>query len=458
MTEQEVKISSKLERLQLQRKVKRNSMRQTALNSSSNSFCCYICTYYCDQEKEEDKSTPSNCQSFTSNWGDLLNHLRDPDIRKTIKRKCGSGEETSFWSDPWIGDQLLKDKYPRLFSMEMEKQCTVADRFRNQELIWNWRTENLRGRLEDQRNQMEQEISGTRLNAERDRWIIPDAPNLEFSVSWLREKSRSLEATDTEWPDVWSPWTPKRKIILAWRAIRGRVPAKTTLVEMGIDVQDDQIEDVSHVFLKCPWAVSLWTRVALWWDNLIPAFDSVRDIFEWIDSSHEKEIYKEVLKVTSTAILNIIWDHRNGIIFDKKDSSSDLAFVKLQVEVPISAYINTITKKYKHTIANTSTEAYTDKLRLGPRTRSVVCAFDNVRRTRTTDSVRPFASDSVRPKKSQTEKLASDVGLGPESEMTSGKEVDGAASTVRDVVRVCYLELGEAMTSKTKSVSSGGEL
>ncbi|KAL4590116.1 hypothetical protein LXL04_003036 [Taraxacum kok-saghyz] len=45
------------------------------------------------------------------------------------------------------------------------------------------------------------------------------------------------------------------------------------------------------------------------------------------------------------------------------------------------------------------------RLRLGPRTRSVVCAFDSGRRTRTPDSVRRFASDSVRPKKSQTEFL-----------------------------------------------------
>ncbi|KAL4581708.1 hypothetical protein LXL04_006235 [Taraxacum kok-saghyz] len=40
-----------------------------------------------------------------------------------------------------------------------------------------------------------------------------------------------------------------------------------------------------------------------------------------------------------------------------------------------------------------------------PRTRSVVRAFDSVVRLQTTDSVRPFASDSVRPKKSQTGNL-----------------------------------------------------
>ncbi|KAL4591813.1 hypothetical protein LXL04_004786 [Taraxacum kok-saghyz] len=56
MTEQEMKIFCQPERLQPQRQVKHNSMRQTALNSSSNSFRCHISTCQSDQEEEEDKS------------------------------------------------------------------------------------------------------------------------------------------------------------------------------------------------------------------------------------------------------------------------------------------------------------------------------------------------------------------------------------------------------------------
>ncbi|KAL4557724.1 hypothetical protein LXL04_035912 [Taraxacum kok-saghyz] len=56
MTEQEMMIFCSIERFQPQRNVKRNFMRQTALNSSSNSFFCYIFTRQSDQEKEEDES------------------------------------------------------------------------------------------------------------------------------------------------------------------------------------------------------------------------------------------------------------------------------------------------------------------------------------------------------------------------------------------------------------------
>ena len=58
-----------LERLQPRRQAKHNSMRQTALNSSSNSCCCYIWTCQSDQEKKKKMNqTPSNWQSQIQSW------------------------------------------------------------------------------------------------------------------------------------------------------------------------------------------------------------------------------------------------------------------------------------------------------------------------------------------------------------------------------------------------------
>ena len=39
------------------------------------------------------------------------------------------------------------------------------------------------------------------------------------------------------------------------------------------------------------------------------------------------------MKTTIIVNINLIWDHRNGVIFDKKEISIDLAFVRLQEEV-----------------------------------------------------------------------------------------------------------------------------
>ena len=66
---QEVKIFCHPERLQPRRQAKHNSMRQTALNSSSNSCCCYIWTCQSDQEKKKKMNqTPSNWQSQIQSW------------------------------------------------------------------------------------------------------------------------------------------------------------------------------------------------------------------------------------------------------------------------------------------------------------------------------------------------------------------------------------------------------
>ena len=76
MTEQEVKIFCQLERLQPQRQMKHNSMRQTALNSSSNSCCCYICTCQSDREEEEDKSDSKHIAKakFKAGCAKIQNH------------------------------------------------------------------------------------------------------------------------------------------------------------------------------------------------------------------------------------------------------------------------------------------------------------------------------------------------------------------------------------------------
>ncbi|KAL4558598.1 hypothetical protein LXL04_036799 [Taraxacum kok-saghyz] len=277
---------------------------------------------------------------LNSNWRELMKHLKDPDIRQLIKRKCGNGEDTQFWKDRWFGNQLLNERFPRLFNIEEDKNCTVAERIGNRGFNWNWRMDNLRGRLDEQRIQLELEISEARLSTETDRWIITDAPNLEFSVSWFRDTIRSLDPVEYAWPDVWSPWIPKKKIILAWRVIRGRVPAKSTLADMGIDLPDvlcpsckDQPENNYHLFLKCPLAASMWTRISQWWNMSTPDFNSVKDAFEWTENCNIKETFREVMKVIIIANLNIIWDHRNCIVFDNKEGSTDLAFIRIQEEV-----------------------------------------------------------------------------------------------------------------------------
>ena len=39
----------------------------------------------------------------------------------------GRGDSTSFWKDSWIGDTLLKEKFPQLFDICNNPEATVAE-------------------------------------------------------------------------------------------------------------------------------------------------------------------------------------------------------------------------------------------------------------------------------------------------------------------------------------------
>ena len=42
-----------------------------------------------------------------------------------IRRVVGNGRGISFWHDIWVGEILLKLKFPRLFDLSVDKKCSV---------------------------------------------------------------------------------------------------------------------------------------------------------------------------------------------------------------------------------------------------------------------------------------------------------------------------------------------
>jgi hypothetical protein len=46
-----------------------------------------------------------------------------------VARRVGNGLETLFWSDPWLGGIPLAERFPRLFSLSLNKSSMVAAMF-----------------------------------------------------------------------------------------------------------------------------------------------------------------------------------------------------------------------------------------------------------------------------------------------------------------------------------------
>jgi hypothetical protein len=83
---------------------------------------------------------------FSSSWwkdvcliGTNLDHNW---FSQGVVKKMGNGEHTRFWEDVWLGNSTLRDRFPRLFSILIQQQATVASlRPSNGEEGWNllWR-------------------------------------------------------------------------------------------------------------------------------------------------------------------------------------------------------------------------------------------------------------------------------------------------------------------------------
>nr|GEX50686.1 RNA-directed DNA polymerase, eukaryota [Tanacetum cinerariifolium] len=113
--------------------------------------------------------------------------------RHSFKRKVGSGYEISNWTDNWSDDgPCFKEKFPRLYALESNKNCFLQDR--SWFLIvewrpnWEWQIQP-RGRAEGDMIDFENLLNGLALELDvSDGWIWSLNHNKGFSVKsiWFK--------------------------------------------------------------------------------------------------------------------------------------------------------------------------------------------------------------------------------------------------------------------------------
>ncbi|GJV46815.1 RNA-directed DNA polymerase, eukaryota [Tanacetum coccineum] len=116
----------------------------------------YFCCFQLDME-----IIISEVNSFKVKGVDLISHC---------KIRVGKGTGTSFWKDLWIGDNLLKLSFPRLFALEENKDISVADKM-NTSISSSFRR-HVRGGVESQQlDQLSLLLDTVILSNMDDRWF-----------------------------------------------------------------------------------------------------------------------------------------------------------------------------------------------------------------------------------------------------------------------------------------------
>jgi mannosylglycoprotein endo-beta-mannosidase len=249
-----------------------------------------------------------------------------------------NGASTSFWSQKWVGNFTLESTFPRLFSLSDQKEAMVSELAvcGVDSIVWNfnWRRvlfvweETLVNRLYDLLNQM-------RLSAGPDVWWWKGDPEGLFSVksaysimfSLVSGAGELVERVNPVFDRIWKSPAPSKLIAFSWQVLHNRIPTKDNLVRRGIFRGDSpgncvvcsgSLESVTHLFLHCDFAFSIWLDIFRWLDVSVIMPGSLSIMFEYfIGLAKSKKARKGFMLVWHTTLWQI-WRSRDDVIFSNK--------------------------------------------------------------------------------------------------------------------------------------------
>nr|GEZ36937.1 RNA-directed DNA polymerase, eukaryota, reverse transcriptase zinc-binding domain protein [Tanacetum cinerariifolium] len=167
--------------------------------------------------------------------------------------KLRNGDKTAFWEDVWIEGKALKNRYPRIYSLETCKLITVGMRLTQTSFDSSFH------RVEqEQFDELSALVHDVTLTPMSDRWIWALESSGNFSVASVRKvKTDSLPT----------------RFNVSRRGIH--------IDSIMCDICDKGAETSSHLFFSCCIARQTVRMIIRWWDIPYGEVDSYEDWINW---------------------------------------------------------------------------------------------------------------------------------------------------------------------------------
>ncbi|XP_071694113.1 uncharacterized protein [Rutidosis leptorrhynchoides] len=249
---------------------------------------------------------------------------------RTLSFGGRDGTDTAFWTETWLGDFNLSQKYPRLFKLERQPDVRVCDRVRidnnscSTTATFDWvRTPS--GRTKSELESLVELLEGYKFDSNRrDKWRWTLASNGRFTVKKLSviidEHLLGME-------------------IFAWRVSKKRIPVRTELDKRGIDLHsvrcplcDDDVESVDHSLIFCSHAIEVWNRVFGWWGLGNFTNFSIEEILSGKASGHMSPLGAKVWQAIGWVSVYFIWKNRNIKVFQGKSRTAPMTLNEIQTK------------------------------------------------------------------------------------------------------------------------------
>ncbi|PWA93092.1 RNA-directed DNA polymerase, eukaryota [Artemisia annua] len=257
---------------------------------------------------------------------------RGVDLISHCHIRVGNGLCTQFWNEVWIGDTPLRVLFPRIYALEINKDCSVADKL--QYSVTSSLRRTVRGGVEAfQLDLLQKTIESTMLSNMEDRWVWDLNGDGVFRVKDVRTLLDECFLPKAPTATRWVKYVPIKINVFAWKVFLDRLPTRSNLQHRGIHVSDSLCpicssvqEDSSHLFFSCSLVTDVIRLVCRWWNLSWSPHGSYSDWLIWFNSIRLSSKVKGLLEGVFYVSWWSVWMFRNQLLFSTQVPRKDVIF------------------------------------------------------------------------------------------------------------------------------------
>ncbi|XP_020967371.1 uncharacterized protein LOC110266736 [Arachis ipaensis] len=257
-----------------------------------------------------------------------------------LSMELGNGRTIRFWEDSWLPPGVLKDMFPRLFSVSTLQGSVIGDCGFWDGLVWiwsfQWRRELFQWELDlvHQLHELLQSVKPTNGKEDGVVWKF-DKTGVYSTASFgkvlqaevLPEEITSYSFTSA----VWKGLVPPRVELFTWFVLVGRVNTKDRLCRFRVIPQHDNRcvlcdkaeENVFHLFLECETTWKVWCAWLLALGRQWSLPGTLKDHFESWTKLSIRKVDRKRWFIGFFAVIWTTWLERNGRLFRDHTSSME---------------------------------------------------------------------------------------------------------------------------------------
>ncbi|XP_071729375.1 uncharacterized protein [Rutidosis leptorrhynchoides] len=308
--------------------------------SSQNSLWSKVITSVYGSDRGLGSSNISLSPGCSSTWAHIIkagSKIDDMGISfiSSFSKELGDDSTINFWTDIWVGTTTLREKFGRLYALDMDKPATLENRvlIAGNAITFNWEwARDLRGRALEEFVALSSSISGIQLRSDstdRMKWSLNS--DGVFTAKKLKSliEEKSIHGGNNVIGTIMNRVVPQKISIFVWRAKQKRIPVRFELDKRGMDLDSvlcpfcgGGIENVDHILSNFRLTSEVWKGFLRWWSILADNITVLDPLLSDPIFNSATIVGKSIWEAVKWVCCYTIWKGRNNKVFKGKEWNS----------------------------------------------------------------------------------------------------------------------------------------